>query len=85
MNRNEACALVDAELDRAIKKFPPMASAHDGYAIILEELDELWECVKMKNVPGNQPREDGMRKEAIQVAAMAIRFLVDVGIGPLKD
>jgi hypothetical protein len=54
-------------------------SAHEGYAVILEELDELWDEVK-KN--GSQRDVQKMRDEAIQVAAMAMRFVVDVCGGP---
>lgn len=64
------------ELARAIRKFPAFNSAHEGYAIILEELDELWEVVKENQAtPG---RSDRLRKEAVQVAAMALRFLRDL-------
>ena len=62
------------ELHAAIKKFPPMLSPHEGYAIILEELDELWEQVRMP-----QPQSKAlMRDEAKQVAAMALRFMADL-------
>ncbi len=50
-------------------------SAHEGYAVILEELDELWEQVRLKR---SQRDVDQMRREAVQVGAMALRFLVDV-------
>jgi hypothetical protein len=63
--------LVRNEVERATAKFPPFNSSHEGYAVILEELDELWDEVK-----GNKIRE--AREEAVQVAAMAIRFLMDV-------
>jgi len=64
---------VSQELKRAGKKFPKFASAHEGYAIILEELDELWDEIKVKH-----KNIENMRKEATQVAAMAIRFIKDV-------
>ena len=32
---------VAAELNRALK-WPPFNSAHEGYAILAEEVDELW-------------------------------------------
>lgn len=61
------------ELERAEKKFPrPFINAHEGYAILLEELDELkaeiWE---------QEENPARVRREAIQVAAMALRFLKD--------
>lgn len=62
-----------AELRRARARFPAMASAHEGYAVILEELDELWDEVKCSRC-----KLDTMGGEAIQVAAMAIRFVTDV-------
>lgn len=66
---------VQNELWQACVDFPPMNSAHEGYGVLLEELDELWDEVKAK-----QSKRDvaAMRKEAIQVAAMAMRFIIDV-------
>ena len=64
---------IDEELDRAktihTRNF---YSTHEGYAVLAEEVDELWDEVK-KN--GNQER---LRAEAIQVAAMAIRFIQEL-------
>ncbi|ATI16333.1 hypothetical protein HOS13_gp26 [Caulobacter phage Lullwater] len=53
----------------------PANSAHEAYAVLAEEVDELWDHVKT-----NQKRRDvgAMYKEAIQVAAMAIRFAAEV-------
>jgi hypothetical protein len=63
------------EHNKAISKYSKFASTHEGYAVIHEELDELWDLVKRnKGVLGNEE----MRKEAIQVAAMAIRFISDL-------
>lgn len=63
------------ELARAIQKNGPMHGPHEGYAVILEELDELWDLVKA--YPKRATREQ-MRGEAVQVAAMAVRFVLDV-------
>lgn len=59
----------------AAEKWGPFNSAHEGFAVMMEEFDELWDHVKV-----NQKNRDlvAMRKEAMQVAAMAIRFMVDV-------
>ena len=66
---------IAAEVVSAEAKWPPLNSAHEAYAVLAEEVDELWDHVKM-----NQKRRDlaAMRKEAIQVAAMAVRFIRDV-------
>jgi len=60
---------------RAIRKFPPFNSAHEAYAVILEELDEVKvEVWKKKNA--RDPKK--MKREAIQAAAVAVRFVVDL-------
>lgn len=61
------------EVDRARGLHDPMNTPHEGYAVILEELDELWVEIKKK-----KPDTQEMRKEAIQVAAMAVRFIEDL-------
>jgi len=50
--------LVDDELVAARKKFPSFGSDHEGYAVILEELDELWDAVKA-NDPEHARRRSG--------------------------
>lgn len=66
---------VRLEAEQAAALWPPMNSAHEGFAVLKEEVDELWEHVRT-----NQKKRDlvAMRKEACQVAAMAIRFAVEV-------
>ena len=60
------------ELENATRKHGAMKSGHEAYAVILEELDEFWHEIK-------HGTKDKARKEAVQVAAMAIRYLVDLG------
>jgi len=57
-------------------KHAPMHSAHEGYAVLAEEVDELWDEVKRWQ-PGFANRAD-MRKEALHVAAMALAFILEV-------
>jgi NTP pyrophosphatase (non-canonical NTP hydrolase) len=62
------------ELRRANQTHPrPFASAHEGYAVLIEEVDELWDEIKRSKVD-----RVALRKEAVQVAAMALKFLVQV-------
>ena len=74
MTKEIAIAKVSHELEKALVKFPMFASSHEGYAILLEEVDELWDEVKKK--PDSRSRIN-MQDEAMQVAAMAIRFMVE--------
>ena len=47
---NQVIVQVAAELDRAYAKFPvPQQSNHEGYAVVLEELDEAWDEIKRDN------------------------------------
>jgi hypothetical protein len=66
---------VKAEVARAVNKYPPMNSAHEGWAVLWEEVDELWDEVRAKQ--GKRSLDD-MRTECIQVAAMAVRFAMDI-------
>jgi hypothetical protein len=65
--------LMVRELQSARRKFPGFASAHEGYAVLLEEVLELQAEVFKKN----KSREN-MKNEALQIAAMAIRFASDI-------
>ncbi len=58
-------------------KFGPFHSSHEGFAVLHEEFDELKDEV-WSNETKNPERNQRMREEAIQVAAMALRFLTDV-------
>lgn len=60
-----------SELARAREQFADFTSPHEGYAVLREELDELWDEVKANNI-------ERARAEAIQVAAMALRFWADL-------
>ena len=71
MNLADARDLIIAEYIEAEVAFPPMRSSHEGYAIIKEELDELWEDIKSERSKATQAGE------AKQIGAMALRFLID--------
>ena len=75
MLKDDALRLIDEELSRACEKFNKYNSDHEGYAVIKEELDELWEEVKTKR---SERDRDKLRNEAMQVATTALRFMVDL-------
>lgn len=61
---------VAEEVERSEKHGSKFASLHEAYAVMAEEMDEVWDITKMKK------RDRGMNKlrdELIQVAAMAVK------------
>ena len=71
MEKQIAVEHILSEYAFATNKFPKFNSMHEGYAVIKEEVDELWQNIK-GNVDPKLTKE-----EAVQVAAMALRFLTD--------
>lgn len=67
----DALASITEEFNRATRKFGSFNSGHEGFAVIREELDELWDAVKANDLPH-------ACEEAKQVAAMALRFIHDL-------
>lgn len=74
---------------KARQKHAPMRGPHEGYAVLLAEVDELWDevkCWQPDSHYGKLPALNGnravqrfvMRKEALHVAAMALAFLLEV-------
>lgn len=73
-----------AEAIRGISKHGPIASMHEGYAILKEEVDELWHELKSDNVRAEAKRladaygighsPDPTYMECIQIAAVALRL-----------
>jgi len=63
------------EYKRATIKHSPFNSCHEGWAVIKEEFDELWDEVKKRREVRSQ---DKIIKEAIQGAAMYLRFLMEL-------
>ena len=68
-------ALITEELVEATRNNGGFTCAHHGISVLREEFEELWDEIKKK---GNLRDPNTMKKEAIQVAAMAIRFIIDV-------
>ena len=66
---------ITEELQRARTNHADFTSAHEGLAVIREEYCELEREVFLKR---EHRSAEKMHKEAIQIAAMAIRFIVDL-------
>lgn len=70
---------VVCEYDIAVEKFGAFNTQHEAYAVILEEMDELWDEIKKQSKPRTPQNKLAIMKEAAHVAAMAIRLIVDMG------
>lgn len=74
-NAGEISKVILEEYIRASQKFPPFHSAHEGLAVIYEEFDELktevWKNRRSRDM-------EQMRYEAVQLGAMALRFVLDI-------
>lgn len=76
-----------SEVERAQAAFPAMNSYHEGWAVMYEEVCELFEEIRKKQMSGNlivTPHvahlyQDSakIRAEAVQVASMAVRLILD--------
>jgi broad specificity phosphatase PhoE len=73
LSQGHLFSYLETELRKARNKFPDFNSPHEGYAVIAEEVEELWEHVK-----ANTGRSEDALEEAIQVAAMALRYALDL-------
>lgn len=67
----EIIEAVEDELAEATDRYGPFHSTHEGYAVLKEEVDEMWDAIKQNDI-------NHSRKEAVQVAAVAIRYLIDI-------
>ncbi len=76
-----ACRMIEQEALRAIEIFPSFNSGHEGKSVIEEELDELW--VEVKKYPNAD--KTLMAKEAVQLGAMAARFIADICLPDFEE
>lgn len=65
--------LVTEELSRARRKHGAVNSLHEGYAVLLEEVDEFWDLVKQQS-----PNKEHLLAELVQISAMAQKIAEDV-------
>jgi hypothetical protein len=73
--RESILQAINSEVERAKRHGEKFASLHEAYAVILKELDEVWEITRQK-------RRDrsvlDLRKEFIQIGAMAVKALESI-------
>lgn len=73
--------LMTEKVKRSREKHEPIHSCHEGYAVILEELDEFKAWVWMRR---SQRDKSEMLKELVDVAAACERVAEDLGLVDAK-
>jgi hypothetical protein len=76
-NIGKSIKTIISEYNHTITKHAPFHSTYEGWALIKQEVDELWEEIKKE---GNGGSKEVMLKEAAQIGAMAMRFIIDLSI-----
>ena len=69
----QALSDIATEVEQAVARYPGFNSAHEGHSVVQEEYEELWEHVK-----ADTGYSEAAYKEAMQLAAMAVRYMVMV-------
>jgi len=59
------------EIQEGRERFGDFRSFHEAYAVLLEEVDEVWARIKAKD------HSDGLRHDLTQVAAITARILLE--------
>lgn len=73
--KQNALMEIAEEYSRAILKHGKFHNQHEGFAVLQEEVCELWKEVMKRSRSKRQRRR--AKREAIQIAAMALRFALD--------
>jgi NTP pyrophosphatase (non-canonical NTP hydrolase) len=72
MSPSDLLAEIYVEAHRCDSQVPKFRSLHEACAVIAEEMDEVWDICRQKRRERNA---DELRKELIQVAAMAVKAI----------
>lgn len=77
---NQFLELIKDEYIFARSKHHGFHSFHEGYGVIKEEFDELWDEIRKQ-----EHDKEAMGREAIQVGAMILAYLVELLPGFVSD
>jgi hypothetical protein len=80
---SEIAKQIEGEVNRAMVLHPgTFRNHHEAHSVILEEFEEYWEQVKINprklSVEERLVRENRIRAELIQTAAMCVRAIVEL-------
>lgn len=76
MKEGQFYSEVEKEMQETLEKYKGhFYSYHEGYGVLLEEVDELWDEIKKKN-----PDKENMLMELIQICAMCKKFALTLDL-----
>jgi hypothetical protein len=76
-NIGKSIKTIITEYNHTIIKHAPFHSTYEGWALIKQKVDDLWEEIKKEE---SSDSREVMMKEAAQIGAMAMRFIIDLGV-----
>jgi hypothetical protein len=84
MNLNQ---LIEDEISSARVKYGAFNSTHEAYAVLLEEVEELWEVVKTnteRHYGTPEWKSKALIPELIQISAVAKRIALELSNNEIK-
>ena len=75
MNIESILSKIEDECYKGIEQHGEFNSLHEGWAVLYEEVDELWEEVRKKKAFRSA---ENIKTECIQIAAMALKIVVSL-------
>ncbi len=80
---DDILSIVRCEVERTVRKHPPINSLHEGFAVMLKELDQFW--VEVKKARDSRERDVEATVGLVRIAAMTIRTLADIPPATIED
>lgn len=71
---NQLIEILESEMRFGFGKYGPYHTSHEHYAVLLEEVEEWWDEIK-----GNTDNRPEAHYELIQIAAVALRYVLENG------
>jgi len=73
--------MIDREIQEGFARYNQYHNSHEHYAVLQEEVDEWWDAIK-----GNTSHTHESLYELIQIAAVALRYVIERGnIDAIKE
>lgn len=78
---------IENEVKQAREKYGAFNSTHEGYAVLKEEVEELWDVIKQnteRRYGTSEWKTKALIPELIQIAAVAQRMAIELSNNEIK-